>query len=313
MDLQSFKKIKKDFMRTPNFLIGGSAASGTSQLATMLIQHPDIYLPREMRPEPHYFYKSWEYAKPLSYYLERWFNEAGEEKAVGERSSSYLYMPEVPARVQAVFPDIRWIFCLRNPIERTFANYRYTLLEGFEELSFEEALEQEPQRIAAEKGIFQEIQPHDYTGRGFYGRQLQHLLKYFPQASLLCLKSETLRARPVEQTRRICEFLGVSSSFTPQIAPSFTSPSVREPRIQKQCRDHFQDRFDMVVEYIRVHGDIPSFFETLDKEAAEALRENLSPQKAVMSQDTRRHLMDLFAEDIDLLRSIVDFDTSDWI
>lgn len=158
--------------RHPNFLIGGAGESGTSQLAHMLVQHPDIYLPRQMRPEPHYFYKSWEYDNPLSYYLEKYFSEAGREKAVGERSSSYLYLPETAERVARVYPDMKWIFCLRNPIERTYANYRFTVLEGFEDLSFEEALRLEKQRCAAETGPFKEIQPHDYTGRGFYGRQL---------------------------------------------------------------------------------------------------------------------------------------------
>ena len=43
------------------FIIGGTAASGTSYLSATLVQHPQIYLPQEMRPEPHFFYKSWEY------------------------------------------------------------------------------------------------------------------------------------------------------------------------------------------------------------------------------------------------------------
>ncbi len=39
----------------PNFIIGGAAASGTSYLSATLVQHPQIYLPQEMRPEPLFF------------------------------------------------------------------------------------------------------------------------------------------------------------------------------------------------------------------------------------------------------------------
>ena len=55
-------------IKRPNFIIGGTAAGGTSFLAAILFQHPEIYLPAEMRPEPHYYYKSWEYKKGLDYY-----------------------------------------------------------------------------------------------------------------------------------------------------------------------------------------------------------------------------------------------------
>ena len=74
----------------PNFIIGGTAASGTSYLSATLVQHPQIYLPQEMRPEPHFFYKSWEYEKGLNYYFSKWFQNVPDKKiAIGERSSSY--------------------------------------------------------------------------------------------------------------------------------------------------------------------------------------------------------------------------------
>lgn len=300
-------------IKSPNFLIGGAAASGTSQLAHMLMQHPELYLPKKMRPEPHYFYKSWEYEKPLDYYLQQYFTDVTHEKAIGERSSSYLYKADVAKRVYTVFPDMRWIFCLRNPIERTFANYRYTVLEGFEALSFEEALEAEAERIHSGSPWLQEIQPYDYTGRGFYGKQLQHVLQYFPSESILCIKSEQLRTDPIGQTRRICTFLGIDDTFIPHISPPFTSPSVCNPHIQKYCRDHFQERFDTVIEHIRIHGTIPHFDMPSDIDVAQRLQNNLSSHNDTMSLPSRLYLRNLFAEDIALLHSFVDFDVSDWV
>ena len=78
-------------MREPNFIIGGGVASGTSFLSHAIQHHPEIYLPKIMRPECNFFYKTWEFEKGKDYYLKRWFSEAGDQKAVGERSSLYLH------------------------------------------------------------------------------------------------------------------------------------------------------------------------------------------------------------------------------
>jgi len=102
----------------PNFLICGTSAGGTSFLSSVLVQHPEIYLPREMRPEPHYFYYSWKFAKPISWYESTWFSDATDEKAIGERSSSYMFGVHVAQNIFRYLPDVKMIFMLRNPIER---------------------------------------------------------------------------------------------------------------------------------------------------------------------------------------------------
>ena len=151
----------------PNFIIGGTSAGGTSFLSAILIQHKEIFLPKKMRPEPHFFYKSWEFEKGSDYYLERWFKSVPEEaKAIGERSSSYMFGgDDVALKIREFNPNMKFIFTLRNPIERAWANYRYTVLQGLEENTFEEALKNEKERVEAQKGIWKEIQPYNYTER----------------------------------------------------------------------------------------------------------------------------------------------------
>ena len=299
-------------VRNPNFIIGGAAASGTSFLSAAIIQHPQIYLPQQMRPEPHYFYKSWEYSKPYEYYLEKYFSGVHDEVAVGERSSSYLYLAEVPSRVAKFLPEVRWIFCLRNPIERAYANYRYTVLEGLEELSFDEALECEEERKQASTGIWAEIQPYDYTGRGFYGRQLANFFEYFPRENFFCIKSEQLRAEPHKEFARLFAFLGVDVSFAPTLPEVFNSPSVKDRKIQKLCRDYFQNRFDALVEHIRIVKNIPLLDTREDQHMAERLFNNLEDRQESLSSDTRGRLRNLYAEDMNMLISLVDFHVDDW-
>lgn len=304
-------------MVDPNFLIIGTAAGGTSFLTEKLMQHPEIFLPREMRPEPHYFYKSWEHSKGLDYYRSRWFTSVPKASiAVGERSSSYLFGgSEVAARVHKVFPDMKFIAVLRNPVERTWANYRYTVLEGLENLPFMEALTEEKARIAQQEGIWAEIQPFNYTGRGFYARQILEFLEFFPTEALLLVKSEDLAARTDEILIEIMRFLGLSTTdfgFGP--ATDHTSVDIRDPHLQTQLRSLIGEPYDRLVEAVRRNEfDAVIMREAIDPKLVSLFKSNVTREKSTMSDEARSYLRELFADDIEQLRSLVPFDVSDWL
>jgi len=299
----------------PNFVIGGTAAGGTSFLSATMVQHPQIYLPKTMRPEPHYFYKSWEYKQGIGYYQARWFSEVtASHIAIGERSSSYLFGGrEVAEKIHAVLPSVKLIFTLRNPIERTWANYRYTVLQGLEPLSFEDALEQERERIAAQEGIWAEIQPHNYTGRGMYAKQLREFLEFFPRRQILLIKSEAMARDPDAHFREVFGFLGVDPSFRPRIPPDHTSMNVRDPGLQVELRRYFAERFDLVIEAIRKEEDPRQVAQSPeDLEQIRRLSANLYDRKMEMSAECRSYLGRVFADDLADLRQIVNFDIDDW-
>jgi len=303
--------------RAPNFLIGGCAASGTSFLSSIMVQHPRIYLPKEMRPEPHFFYKSWEYERGWSYYLGRWFEGIPDSVlAVGERSSSYLYGGRVTAQLIARHvPEMKLVFVLRNPIERTWANYRYTMLEGLEDLSFMEALQQEQTRIQSSSGIWAEIQPYDYTGRGFYGRQLEEFLEYFRRDQMHVMKSEDLSRDTNGQLEPLLRFLGIPEEpWRYQTPPNFTSLGVVDPIKQVDLRRRLGDRFDEFVEAIRKSG-LSAEVGASDSDLLlmAELRANLHGTKTEMPSDARAYLQDLFRDDIRVLERHVDFPVDDWM
>ena len=303
-------------IKRPNFIIGGVAAGGTSFLSTILVQHPEIYLPREMRPEPHYYYKSWEYKKGLDFYLSRWFAGVPDSAlAIGERSSSYLFGgTSVAEKIAADFPKMRFIFTLRNPIERTWANYRYTVLQGLEDLSFKEALEKEGQRVDAQVGIWAEIQPHNYTGRGYYANQIKQYLDHFSRENIMLIKSELLSSQTDFELEKIYRFLDLSIlSVEYQSAPNHTSVNVVDPKLQMELRNYFSCRFDNVIEAIRKEEHIESFIgNSKDREMIGLLESNLSPEKMPMPDSARSYLQNLFFEDIQSLQELVDFELSDW-
>ena len=303
-------------MNDPNFIIGGAAASGTSFLSEILIQHPNIFLPKNMRPEPHFFYKSWEFKKGIKYYRTKWFSDSDlNHIAIGERSSSYLFgSKQVAEKIHAFYPNMRFIFILRNPIERVWANYRYTVLEGLETNSFQAALLTEKKRIKKQKGIWSEIQPFNYTGRSFYAKQIKEFLKIFSKKNILLIKSEKLSLNTDVELKKICNFLNVSDNFKYKLAPLHTSLSVVDRYLQKNLRQYFKNDFDVIVEIIRKKENLktfPNYTKHLKK--IKSLSNNLEKKKIKMPQSCRNFLRYIFENDIQELKSLVDFDVNDWI
>ena len=269
-----------------------------------------------MRPEPHYFFKSWEYKKGFENYLTTWFAEASPSAiAVGERSSSYLYGGrEVANRIHAALPQVRLIFVLRNPVDRAWANYRYTVLQGLEHLSFMEALEQESSRKASAEGMWSEIQPHDYSGRSRYASQLRQYLEVFSSRNILLLKSESLSTKTDVELNRVHEFLNVSAPARGYLRePDHHALGVKCPRTQMQCRQHFGDRFDAIIEAIRREEDFSALVNSaVDKEWAETLEANLSRNRQDLPLEAQGFLRSALADDLEILAGLVPFDVSDW-
>lgn len=298
----------------PNFIIGGTSAGGTSFLASAIVQHPDIYLPAEMRPEPHYYYKSWEYEKGLDYYQQRWFSEVGSEAAIGERSSSYLFAgAQVAEKMKRDIPNLKLIFTLRDPAQRAWANYRYTALQGLEDTDFDTALKTERERVAAQSGMWAEIQPHNYTGRGFYGQQLLGFLEHYPAEQIHLIESEKMNANPQDTFSKLFAFLGVDTDFEPELPPLHSSVNVHNPVKQKTLREIFNGKFDRVIEAIRKDED-PSIY--IDGEcewnALNELISNMTGEKQHMSDWAKSYLAELYQTDRAILEQQIGFKPEYW-
>jgi hypothetical protein len=271
-----------------------------------------------MRPEPHYFYYSSKYANPISWYEKTWFSEYAGQKAAGERSSSYLYLPACAERIYRALPKVNLIFILRNPVERTWANYRYTVLSGLEDLDFESALDHEAERVAHEEGIWAEVQPHDYTGRGFYGKQIQRYLQFFSWDQILIISSEKARNETQAQIDRVCRFLEVEPFDQFKATSDFMALSVKDPKVQVECRNYFKENFNEIVESYRRKDRAYERFILNDRDAVvfEKLKANLCDTKLDLNPRLRERLSRLFDKDVELFFSLtrghIDFDRSAW-
>ena len=198
----------------PDFLILGAQKAGTTALYAYLRWHPQITGPSFK--EVSFFDRH--YARG-----ERWYRAhlpALRRGIVGEASPSYLFHPLAPERVRTMLPDVRLIALLRNPVDRAFSHYQHEVALGREPLSFENAIDQEDDRMRGEvermlrdPSYFSHAWwNYTYVARGRYAEQLERWFASFPRDRLLVLLTDELAADTGGTYRRVLDFLGVDGS-----------------------------------------------------------------------------------------------------
>lgn len=197
----------------PNFLVIGAARSGTTLLHSYLLQHPEIFIPKEKRPEPHFFLKTPLFEKGSDWYHERFFSQVNNEKAIGEISTSYFFGEKVPERIHSYNPDMQFLIMLREPKSRAFSNYWHSHKNGFEDLTFDEAIQKENERTAKLKGDLVEIAPYSYLGRSRYAQQFERFFKFFRKEQFHVCVFENFLQHPAEELNKMCSFLNVNDAF----------------------------------------------------------------------------------------------------
>jgi len=167
--------------------------SGTTTLANMIRSHPHIFMPKK---ELNFF--SDNFSRGTSWY-DRQFNPY---RFSGEKSANYMYLKECPERISKYNPDMRLIFILRNPVDRTYSNYLHALRKGREVLSFKEAVDAEEDRIKIDRY-------YGYKTRSVYFRQIENYLQYFPKTQMHFIIFEEMVKNPDRALLGVYKFLGV--------------------------------------------------------------------------------------------------------
>jgi hypothetical protein len=211
-----YRRLTAPLRGLPSALIIGAQKSGTTSLFNYLVQHPDVLPP--LSKEIHYF--DLQYDRGVGWYRGR-FPYRYQLRRGGaltlDASPYYLVHPLVPQRAARLLPQVKLIALLRNPVDRARSHYQHEVRGGRESLSFAEALEREPERLAGEEERLQS-DPHyysynhhrySYLRRGLYLEQLRRWVEYFPRSQLLVLQSEWLFRDPAAAMAAVHDFLGL--------------------------------------------------------------------------------------------------------
>ena len=294
-------------MTLPNFLMIGAAKAGTSSLYSYLKEHPQIYMspekePRYFTPELYSIYNNGvrQGGRRTALSLDRYcqlFQEVGNEIAIGEASTEYLYIPQAPVRIKECIPDVKLIAILRNPVERAFSAFCYQLRDGYETLSFKEALQAEAKRIEAG------FRPGwHYKQVGFYYPQIKRYLEHFSPEQIKIYLYEELENNSDAVARDAYQFLGVETDYTPDLTRQNIS-GVPKSRL-------LQDMFTK-------DNPLKSAFKPfLPAKLRKSIYQNISKRnlgaKPTLSLEIRQELTELYREDIDRLQALIQKDLSHW-
>ncbi len=216
--------------RLPEFLIIGGQRCGTTSLYRYLAGHPSV------RPAT---------GKELQFFSlhhrrgQRWYRAHFPVRPPGvlsfEASPYYLFDPDVPARAAAMLPQARFVALLRDPAERAYSHYLHSRSYGVEPLSFAEALDAEPARLAA--GGHAARRQFSYLARGRYAEQLSRWFAHVPRDRVLVVRTEELNERYPE----ILGFLGLDAAPTP--GDRHTRRPAGSPGLTPELRERLRREF----------------------------------------------------------------------
>jgi hypothetical protein len=206
-----------DNLKLPTFIILGAQKAGTTSLHHALKAHRDIYMsePKELS----FFNIDSNYQRGSMWYSS-FFKHWNSERIAGECTPSYLWDEKVPGRIKTLLPDARFIILLRNPVDRApdarfiillrnpvdraYSAYWYAVANCDEVLSFEEALEAEPDR----KRLSPEVRGFSsYIDRGLYSRQVKRYLEKYDRSQVLIIIREDYKNNQRALLSKVTRFL----------------------------------------------------------------------------------------------------------
>lgn len=244
----------------PGYLVVGTKRGGSTSLADWITQHPEV-APCLSEKGTHYFDVNWTRG-------EAWFRSAYPKpspgkRITGEASPYYMFHPSAPERIARTLPDVRLIACLRDPVARAWSHHAYEVSKGRETLSFEDALDAEPERLAGEEERLRNDPAyhsphwryHAYQRRGHYAEQILELQRCVGADRVLVVQSERLFADPPVELAKVWEFLGLSPFVPLDVAPQNAN------RPYGSMPGHLVERLQA---YYAPHNDLLSRIEGVD-------------------------------------------------
>jgi hypothetical protein len=258
-------------MTLPDFVIIGAMKCGTTTLHAQLAAQPQFFMSEPK--EPNFFSDDAIYAKGEDWYRGL-FKDAPEGAIKGESSTHYAKLPTYPKtidRLAAVIPDAKFVFVMRDPIDRLVSHYIHEWTQGVITCGIDDAIEKHPELVAYSR----------------YAYQLEPWIARFGRERILTIVFEEMTANPDAELKRIAAYLGAKGEVAWRA--DLEARNVSAERIRK----------------------FPGYELIVDNPVATALRRSLIPRtfrNRVKSKLQMRERPELSAESIALLTEIFDRD-----
>lgn len=232
--LYKFKRRYLNKGALPTFIIIGTMKGGTSSLHTYLDAHPQISM--SMQKETDFFLHDNRDGRSLDWY-KRQFDAS--KPVRGETSPNYSkrhIFPDVPQKIHEILPDTRFIYLVRDPIERMLSNFQHAVNSGRRNPSdisdfFE--LQNTPKSKSSEYYHGLKRAEFYYLNTSNYYYQIRAYLDYYPIDNFLILASEGLKNKRRETLKEAFRFLNVDPDFESDIFDNLEHVTPEQEGIKK--------------------------------------------------------------------------------
>ena len=220
----------------PDFIIIGATKCGTTSLFSYLNQHPKILSPH--RKEINFFNHNFDLGIP--WYLSQFPAIADfPEFITGEASPFYIYNEQVMDRIKQLFPNIKLIAMLRNPIERTISEYYHAANHGIEKRSLAELIEIETEQLAT-MSRREAMETFGYLKNSIYIEKISKWIDTFPQKNILIIQSESFFEDTASIMKEVFQFLNLPYQESDRLIPCNVGTY---PTVSKEIRQKLKEFF----------------------------------------------------------------------
>ncbi len=204
--------------------------AGTTSLFEYLRTHPGLYLP-PAKDLPFFSHDN-VYRRGWEAYARAAFDKAPDDRLRGTVTPQYMGVPRwsaetvelakahpggvVPERISRLFPQIRLVALLRDPIARAISHYWFSVRHGLERRSLSDALRESLSGSCLSSARRVPTHTNSYVALGEYGRLLEAYLSRFSRSQLFVGSTETLAGDPKGLLGDVWRFLGVDDSHAPE-------------------------------------------------------------------------------------------------
>jgi hypothetical protein len=264
-----------------SFMVIGAHKCGTTSLARQLAGHPQICFCAEK--EPGYFHKTDDWRVGIDDYHHLYSPRPGQ--ICGEASTFYTFLPEwldTHKRLYDYNPDLKFIYIMRQPVERIISHYAHNLVRSIDTAPPEWTVLNRP----------------SYLNRSRYAVQIRPYLELFERENVLLLIFEEYTADQIAGLQQVAAFLEIDPQPFLEADTTPAHKSVGEPYLK-------YDSVRAVVKtgvFQKLRTIVPA---SIRQPVRHRLLSNKLGQKPELSTAVRRTLWRLLEDDVRAIEELL--------
>ena len=292
----------------PNLFIPGAAKSGTTTLHNLLNQHPEICMSSVKEPG---YWKNEKFKDFKNIEKENYLNlfMKSKHKIFGESTTAYMYYDTFINNINSNYKvSPKFIFILRNPIDRFNSHFWWIKGLGLEKSNFQEALSKDQNNEFKAYNYY----PKYYFQFGLYAKWLKRFYNCFDRSNIKIIIFEDLINNQLKTANSCFEFLGLKKLDTISNHTSNQTALLKNPELY-----HFLNKsaigkysFTKIGKYFLPKKTINWIILNIKNNLKNWKKENVSYPK--LSKENRYELKALYFKDVSELKKLTEYNYKEW-